>query len=363
MPQPGRGASTRAVHAGRRAPEQGAPLSPPIVLAAPYHLSGAADASPYGYGRYGNPTWTALEDALGELEGGGALAFASGMAALAAVVAVCVRPGDAVVIPSDGYGGLRGFRFDGVEVRAVPTSTAAICDACAGAALVLVESPSNPLLRVCDLAVVAEAALEAGARLAVDNTLATALGQRPLALGADISVSAGTKALSGHSDLLLGIVAARDEALLAELFAERSRTGAVPGPFEAWLAHRSLPTLALRLERQSVNAVAIFEAVRGRSDIAGAWHPCSSEVAAAQMLHFGPLVTFDVGTEERAQAFLAACELVAEATSFGGVHSTAERRARWGTDAVGPGVVRLSAGIEDTADLVGDVVRALDLSR
>ena len=357
------GPSTRAVHAGRPEPRQGFPLGPPVVLAAPYHLSGEADASPYGYGRYANPTWTALETALGELEGGGALVFASGMAAISAVVAACVRPGQAVVIPSDGYAGIRGLRFDGVEVRAVPTSTSSIVEACAGAALVFVETPSNPLLEVCDLAAVAEAAHAAGARLAVDNTLATPLGQQPLALGADLSVSAGTKALAGHSDVLLGVVAARDPDLLAEVLAERSRTGAVLGPFEAWAAHRSLATLGLRLERQSVNAVAVFEAVRAREDVAGAWHPSTSEVAAGQMAHFGPLVSFDLGSEERAQAFLAASVLIAEATSFGGVHTTAERRARWGTDAVGPGLVRLSAGIEDTADLVADVTAALDATR
>jgi cystathionine gamma-lyase len=352
------GPSTRAVHAGRPAPVQGAPLNPPVVLAAPYHLSG--DASPLGYGRYANPTWSALEAALGELEGGGALVFASGMAAISAVLATTVRPGGKVVIPADGYGGIRALELPGVEVVAVPTSTSAITGAVAGASLVFVETPSNPLLEVCDIAVVAEAAHAAGALLAVDNTLATPLGQQPLALGADVSVSAGTKALAGHSDLLLGVVATRDPQLLGAVLGERSRTGATAGPFEAWLAHRSLATLALRVERSSVNAAAVFEAVRGRDDVTGAWHPSTSEVAAGQMAHFGPLVSFDLGTEARAVAFLAATRLVVDATSFGGVHSTAERRARWGTDAVGPGLIRLSAGIEDTADLVADVVAALD---
>jgi cystathionine gamma-lyase len=351
-----RGPSTRAVHAGRPPAEQGAPLGPPVVLAAPYHLAGDADASPYGYGRYANPTWTALEAALGELEGGRALSFASGMAAIAAVLAACVAPGQAVVIPADGYAGIRALELPGVEVRAVPTDTAAITAAAAGAALVFVETPSNPLLELADIAAVAEAARAAGALLAVDNTVATPLGQRPLALGADVSVSAGTKALAGHSDVLLGSVAVRDddEALYERVLAIRSRTGAVPGPFEAWLVHRSLATLGLRLERMSANACALAEALRARDDVAQIWHPGPIS---------GPLVTFDLGTQARAEAFLGACELVAEATSFGGVHSTAERRARWGTDAVGPGVVRLSAGIEDPADLLADVLGALDATR
>src|SRR4051794_4517854 len=195
------GFSTRAVHAGLPAPEDGEPLLPPIVLAAPYHLAGEADAAPYNYGRYANPTWTALERALSVLEGGAALVFASGMAAVSAVVAR-LGPGDVLVRPSDGYAGIRGLALRGVEVRDVPTATAAIAGACDGAALVWVETPSNPLLQVCDIAAVAEAAHAAGALLAVDNTLATPLGQQPLALGADFSVTAGTKSLSGHSDVL-----------------------------------------------------------------------------------------------------------------------------------------------------------------
>src|SRR4051794_28366531 len=167
MPQDRRpGPSTRAVHAGRPAPRDGAPLGPPVVLAAPYHLTGDVEGAPFGYGRNTNPTWAALEAALGELEGGGALAFASGMAAISAVVETCVRPGQTIVIPSDGYFGVRALRFDGLEVRSVPTDTAAIAAACDGAALVVVETPSNPLLDVCDIAAVAEAAHRAGALLA-----------------------------------------------------------------------------------------------------------------------------------------------------------------------------------------------------
>src|SRR4051812_25623277 len=359
-----RGPSTRAVHAGRATREQGVPLVPPITLAAPYHLSGPADASPYGYGRYANPTWSALEAALAELEGGPALVFGSGMAAVAAVLQAVLQPRDVLVMPSDGYAGIRGLDLPGVRVRPVQTSTEAVLGACAGARLVWVETPSNPLLQLCDIAAVAEAAHREGALVAVDNTLLTPLGQRPLEHGADFSVTAGTKALSGHADVLLGVVAARSQALLADVLSVRSRTGGIAGPFEAWLAHRSLATLDLRLARQSANAAALAVALRARDDVGAVFHPSlGGDVAAGQMTRTGPVVSFDLATQARAQAFLAACSLVAEATSFGGVHSTAERRERWGTDAVGPGLVRLSAGIEDEADLVADVLGALDATR
>jgi cystathionine gamma-lyase len=225
---------------------------------------------------------------------------------------------------------------------------------------VWVETPSNPGLDVCDVAAVAAAARAAGALLAVDNTLATPLGQRPLDLGADVSMAAATKALSGHSDLLLGYLAVRDEGLLDELREWRGQTGAIAGPFEAWLAHRSLATADVRLERQSHNAQAIAERLRERDDVTDVRHPSFHPLAHRQMRRFGPLVGFALPDAEAAQRFLGAARLIAEATSFGGVHTTGERRARWGTDAVSDGFVRLSAGVEDTADLLDDVRRALD---
>jgi cystathionine gamma-lyase len=341
------GPSTRAVHAGRSAPGRGEPLGPPIVLGAPYALPGPA--APEGYGRYVNPTWSALEAALGALEGGEALAFASGMAAIDAVLRTADGP---IVAPADGYYTLRQLV---PEARFVPSTTDAYLEAVAGAALVWVETPSNPALDVVDIAVVAEAAHAAGARLAVDNTVATPLGQQPLALGADFSVSAGTKGLSGGSDILYGVVSAPTHPDLAAVRTVRDRAGAILGPFEAWVAHRSLATLELRLARSSATAQALADAIT-----VPVFHPSRSEIAATQMRHFGPLVGFDLGSEAAAAAFFAASELVVEATSFGGVHTTAERRARWGTDAVGPGFIRLSAGVEDTADVVADVIRAID---
>jgi cystathionine gamma-lyase len=362
------GPSTRAIHAGRPAAEQGAPLLPGPVLAAPYHLRGDADASPYGYGRDANPTWTALESAFGALDGGETVVFGSGMAAVSAAVLARLRPGDVMVATEDGYPGIRKLASDrlvpaGIAVRLVPTETEAVVAAVRGASLVWVETPSNPRLRSCDVRAVAAAAHGAGALLAVDNTLATPLGMQPLALGADFAVTSATKLVSGHSDVLLGAVSVRDPALAAGLRSWRTQVGAIAGPFEAWLTHRSLATLGLRLERASANALAVARALRERDDVLEVMHPADDPVAVAQMSAFGPLVGFTLPSAEAAAAFLDACTLVAEATSFGGVESTAERRARWGTDAVPEGFIRFSAGCEDTEDLVADVRSALDAAR
>ena len=363
------GPSTRAVHAGLPPAEQGTPLLPGPVFAAPFHLRGAADAARFGYGRDDNPTWSAVEAALGALEDAEAVLFSSGMAATCALLEPALGPGDVLVAVRDGYPGVRGVATDrlaprGVEVRFVPTDTAAIVEACAGATIVWIETPSNPALDVCDIAAVADAAHAAGGRLAVDNTLATPLGQRPLDLGADAVMYSATKALAGHSDLLLGAACVRDPDWAAALRAHRWQGGAIAGPFEAWLLHRSLATLALRLERQCANSLALARFLRERADVLDVRHPGLEShphhaLAARQMQLAGPLVCFTLDGAERAQRFLGALELVAEATSFGGAHSTAERRARWGTDAVADGFIRFSAGCEDAADLLADVEQAL----
>jgi cystathionine gamma-lyase len=355
---PERGPSTRAVHAGLATAADGQPFLPGPTFAAAYHLAGPVDASPYGYGRYTNPTWTGLETALAELEGAReTVAFASGMAAVTAVVVPALAPGDVFVAPSDAYPGIRQLAREvleprGIEVRLVPTDDAAVVEAAAGASMVWVETPSNPGLDVLDLAAVADATRRAGATLVVDNTLAGPLRQRPLELGAHVSVTSASKHLTGHSDLVLGCVAVDDPDRAAALRAWRTMTGAIPGPFEAWLAHRSLATVAVRLDRQEANARALVDALRARDDVTGVRWPA-----------LGSVVCFDVGSQTRAERFLAACELVAEATSFGGVHSSAERRGRWGNDSVSEGLVRFSAGIEDAGDLLADVLRALDVSR
>ena len=363
--------ATRVVHAGLPAPEQGAPFLPGPTFAAPYHLAGEVEGAPFGgYGRDGNPTWGRYESALGDLEGAEAVLFASGMAAVSAVALTALGPGDVLVAPDDAYPGIRALAREhleprGVGVRLVATDEAAIRAVLDGATLVWVETPSNPGLDVVGLAALAEDAHAAGAALAVDNTLATALGQRPLDLGADVVVTSASKALTGHSDLVLGAVTTRDAARAETLRRWRSRAGGIPGPFEAWLAHRSLATLDVRLERAGANALAVAEALAARDGVSGVRYPGrpgdpAFATAAAQMTRFGSVVGFALSDTGAAQAFLAASALIAEATSFGGLHTTAERRARWGTDAVPEGFIRLSCGIEATEDLVLDIGAALD---
>lgn len=359
---------TRAVHAGLPPARRGQPLLPGPVPASTFHLAGAGDG-PDTYGRAGNPTWTNYEAALGELETGEAVLFASGLAAVTAVLLTTLRTGDTVVLPSDGYFLTRRLVADqlsgwGISAREVPTSRPLSESDVRGARLVLLESPSNPWLDVLDLPAAAAVAHAAGALVAVDNTAATALGQQPLALGADLSVCSDTKATTGHGDLVLGHVAARDPELLARLRTWRTRTGAVAGPFEAWLAHRSLSTLDLRLARQSANGLAVATALRAHPAVSGVRHPGLPDdpahpVAARQQAYFGGLVAFRLASAEAVAAVLDRTRLVTAATSFGGVHTNADRRAQWGDD-VPAGFVRLSCGCEDPADLVADLTAALD---
>jgi cystathionine gamma-lyase len=202
--------------------------------------------------------------------------------------------------------------------------------------------------------------------LAVDSTLATPLAQRPLELGADLSVCSDSKAMTGHGDLVLGHVAASDPELAAGVLRWRTLAGGVPGPLETWLAHRSLATLDVRLRRACANAQAVAELLDARPDVAGvrypglAGHPAHALAARQMDGLFGPVVSFVLADAAAARRFLDTAELVTEATSFGGVHTLAERRARWGLDAVPEGFIRLSAGIEDPADLLADLAGALD---
>jgi cystathionine gamma-lyase len=361
------GDGTRCVHAGLPAARPGQPFLPGPVFAAPYHLdpvSGPA-AGDNGYGRVDNPTWRALEAAIGSLEGGECVVFASGMAAVSAVVLTLSEPGRAVLLPGDGYYQTRAFAhlaLSGAQVRLVPT--AGPYPPLDDVALVLVETPANPSLDVCDIAALAASAEAAGARLAVDNTTATPLGQRPLDMGADVSVASATKALTGHSDLVLGYVCTRSAELAAALRRWRDLSGGVPGPFEAWLAHRSLGTLDLRLARQSANAAAITALlVEHRAVRSVRWpgsrHDPSYEVAIRQMRRVPGVVTFTLGTKSHVDRFLTASRMVFAATSFGGLHTTADRRAQWGDDTP-DGLVRLSCGVEDTDDLLADLRTALD---
>ncbi|WP_052847558.1 cystathionine gamma-lyase [Streptomyces avicenniae] len=368
------GEGTRAVQAGVPTPEPYEPPVPGPVFAAHFHLPGDPAAAPYAYGRQGNPTWTALEAAVAELESPGqeahAVVFSSGMAAISAVLLGLSGPGDTVVLPDDGYqllprvrARLEGF---GVTVRTAPTGGDAQLGALDDATRLLwLETPANPGLDVCDIRRLADAAHARGALVAVDNTLATPLGQRPLDLGADLSVASGTKALNGHGDVLLGYVVTRDPELAARVRAWRTEVGAIIGPMEAWLAHRGIATLHLRVARQDANALAVARALRDRPEVTGLRYPGLPEdpshaLAARQMRHFGCVVSFTLPDREFADRFLGALRLVGDATSFGGVRSIAERRGRWGGDQVPEGFIRLSVGVEDADDLIADLLAALD---
>ncbi len=358
------GPSTRVVRAGLPEPEQGEPFLPGPVFAAPFHLSGDPYAAPAAYTRYGNPTWARYEEAVGVLEGAEAVLFASGMAAAAALLLTSLKSGSVLAMDSGCYHGVRALTEAHLEPRGVEVRLAApaeLAEAASGSDLLWLESPSNPELEVYDLAALAGL----GVTTVVDNTTAGALLQRPLDLGATYALTSATKQMSGHADLMLGYVTTREPERAEALRLWRRQAGAVPGPFEVWLAHRSLPTLAIRLERACDNALAIARLLAARDDVAGVRYPGlpsdpGHETARRQMDGYGMVVAFDVGSSERAERFLAAADLVTDATSFGSVHTVAERRARWGGDAVPEGFIRLSAGCEDTADLLADVEAALD---
>lgn len=359
------GDGTVVGRAGLPEPVAGQPFLPPPVFAAPFHLGDGSAA--FSYGAADNPTWRALEAALAELDGGECVLFPSGMGAIATVVQTLTKPGDTVVLPSDGYYVARQLmagQLPDREVRYVATAgewTAGVLD---GAALVLLETPSNPGMDVCDIAAIAAAAHAAGALCAVDNTTATPLGQRPIALGADVTRASDTKAVSGHSDVVLGHASCADVEVANRIRAARRLRGLSPGPFEAWLAHRGLGTLDLRLTRQAANAAALVAALRDHPIVTGLRWPGSPDdpahaLAARQMRRFGGVFSFTLPSRAAAEAFVDGAALLTAATSFGGLHSSVDRRAQWG-DPVPEGFVRFSCGIEDTADLVADVVASLD---
>ncbi|MDH6498062.1 cystathionine gamma-lyase [Streptomyces sp. SAI-149] len=370
-----KGEGTRAVRAGLPEAVKNEPTLPGPAFAAHFHLPGEVDG-PYTYGRDTNPSWSLLESAIGELEAPGqdgveTLVFASGMAAISAVLFSQLRAGDTVVLPSDGYQVLPLIRAQleayGIEVRTAPTGGDAQLDVLDGARLLWIESPSNPGLDVCDIRRLVGAAHARGALVAVDNTLATPLGQRPLELGADFSVASGTKQLTGHGDVLLGYVSGREGESMDAVRRWRKIVGAIAGPMEAWLAHRSIATLQMRVDRQNASALVLAEALRTRPEVTGLRYPGlpddpSHKIASQQMRRYGCVVSFTLPTRARADRFLDALRLVDDATSFGGVRSTAERRRRWGGDDVPEGFIRLSVGAEDPEDLVADVLRALDES-
>ena len=344
--------ATVAVTAGRPAKVPDAPLSEPVTLASTYVATGALE-----YGRYANPTWAAFEEALGALEGGRCLAFSSGLAAAAAVLDL-VGAGGRVVAPRHAYLGIpmqladREARGRGPSVLVDVTDTAAVVSACEDAALVWLESPTNPALEVVDLPAVITAAHEAGARVVVDNTFATPMLQRPFELGADLVLHSATKWIGGHSDLLMGAVLSRDDEVYDALKGRRDLLGAVPGSLEAFLALRGLRTLPLRVERSQATATELVRRLEG--------HPALAEV---RYPGFGGIVSIVLaGGAVAGDAVTRTTHLWVHATSLGGVESTFERRRRWGSEprTIPEGLVRLSVGMEDVEDLWHDLATALD---
>jgi cystathionine beta-lyase/cystathionine gamma-synthase len=359
-------AEARLIHAGTsRIPAQ--PATPPLVPTSIY-VSQGEPRRDRGYGRDGNPGWEALEEALGVLEDAGAVAFASGQAASMALMLTLAQGRERIVLPSDGYYGARvlagNLRPHGaVPVHVDPRDLAAVTRELKAAPSVLwAETPTNPLLRVADLAGLAEAAAAADAPMVVDNTTATSLLQRPLDWGAAASLYSLTKAISGHSDVIAGAVVSRDADLLTGLRAWRSSGGAIPGPFEAWLALRGLKTLPLRIARQSASALAVARYLVGHPRVRAVHYPgLEAETFARRQMPdgFGPLLSFEVDPAAAADRVVAGSRLILPATSFGGVESTWERRARWAGETAPDGLIRLSVGIEPAADLIADIDHAL----
>ncbi len=329
-------------------------IVPGIQPASTFLTPSGGTNAPFHYGRFHNPTWDAAEAALGHLEQASVIAFPSGMAAVAAVLMTQAKAGARILLPGDGYYASRliAEKFFGpfgvvTELRPTAGFTEGGFD---GFALVIMETPSNPGLDVCDIAAVSAAARAAGAVVAVDNTTMTPLGQRPLDLGADIVISSDTKAINGHSDVLFGHLATRDPAIAAALHDYRKYTGPIPSPFDAWLVHRGLETLELRFARMTENAAALALRLQGHPKVAAVRYPGlpddpSHAIARRQMTSFGFMLGVTLGDETAADRFIDECAYIQSSTSFGGLRTSGERRAKWG-DAVAPGYVRLSAGCE-----------------
>src|SRR4051812_482338 len=275
------GDSTRSVKAVGSEVIPGSPVTPPPVPASTYHLS-PDEAEPLdSYGRSSNPTWRQLESALAELEGAAAaLTFGSGMAAITSALRVLARPGTTLVVPADGYYQVRRYAMESLApqgVTVISASAEQMCDAASDADVVLAETPVNPTLDVVDLHRLGLICRRRGATLVVDNTTPTPLGQQPLSLGADLVVASATKALSGHSDLLAGYVAGSHPELMAAVERERMVAGAILGPFEAWLALRSLGSAGLRFERQCHNARAVALMLREHPAVRSVRYPGLAE--------------------------------------------------------------------------------------
>lgn len=341
---------TIAVTAGRPPHDPGAPLSEPVTFTSTYVQGGDPT-----YARYGNPTWSAFETTLGALEAGECISFASGMAAVSATMAM-VPHGGAVVVARHSYQhalllldqGAEAGRF---EVRRVDVTDAdAVEAALPGAAMLWLESPTNPALEIADLPRLLAAARAAGVQSVVDNTFATPLRQRPLELGADLVVHSATKLIAGHSDVVLGAVVTGSPELAERIRHHRGLHGAIPGPMEAFLALRGLRTLSVRLERAEANA---RELARRLTDAPG--------VVEVRDPGFGTILAIVLADAAAADRAIERLRLWIPATSLGGVESTLERRRRWPTEAptIPEGLIRMSVGIEHIDDLADDLLQAL----
>jgi cystathionine beta-lyase/cystathionine gamma-synthase len=376
------GFATRSVHVGQEPDPVTGAIVTPIHTAATFAQEGVGKPRGFEYARTDNPTRHALEDCLASLESGRhAVAFASGMAA-ATNVLLLLEPGDHVIYMEDIYGG--SFRlFDkvmsryGLTFTAVDARDAQAVEAAFGerTRMLWLESPTNPLLRICDLHSLSELAHRHDALVCVDNTFATPYLQRPLELGADLVVHSSTKYIGGHSDVVGGCVITSDDALLERLRFQQNAVGAVPSPFDCWLLLRGIKTLALRVGQQCRSALEIAAWLEEQDVVAQVYYPGllthpQHTLAAQQMKGgFGGMLSFDVGNEERAVAVLEKLRLIALAESLGAVTSLAAHPARM-THASVPaeererigvedGLIRLSVGVEDVEDLIADLEQAL----
>jgi Cystathionine beta-lyases/cystathionine gamma-synthases len=375
------GFETLAIHAGQEADPHTGAVVPPIYATSTYKQDGVGGLrSGYEYSRSANPTRTALEECLAALEGGvRGLAFASGLAAEDTVLRALCRPGDHVIIPNDAYGGTYrlfakvfarwGVTFDPVPLGDVAAVRAAVTSA---TRLIWVETPTNPLLGIADIAALAQVAHEAGALLVVDNTFASPYLQQPLALGADIVVHSTTKYVGGHSDVVGGALVTRDAELGERLAFHQNAMGAVAGPFDAWLTLRGAKTLAVRMERHCDNAERVVEMLLAHPKVTAVHYPGlpdhpGHEVAAKQMRRFGGMVSFRVaGGEAEAVRVCERAKLFTLGESLGGVESLIEHPGRMTHQSVAGSplevpadLVRLSVGIESIDDLLADLTEAL----
>lgn len=361
--------ATQVVHAGLKKGKNGEAFMQGPVFASTFHLSGEPKEGAHQYARFHHPTWDALEIAIGELEQGNVLVFPSGMAAAAAVMTPLLKSGDTLLLASDGYPTTRAYADEflvkfGVNVRAVPTVEIPYEDF-SDVKLVFLETPSNPMLDVVDINLLAQKIHNQGGLLAIDNTTITPLGQQPLALGADISMCSDTKAMNGHSDVVFGHVATKDPVLFEAMQSWRKLSGSITGPMETWLVHRGLASLDMRIERMVNNAMIIAKYLQGHHHVKDMRYPGlktdpSYQIASQQMQNFGFVISFDLGAKETANQWLKNTKMIYEATSFGGMHTMAERRARWGGNDVSAGLVRLSVGCEKAEDIINDISQALD---